>query len=186
MQCRFCLDTEVAPYDRFIQPCDCRGSAQYVHSSCLKRWIRVSPDPQICPVCKESYIEQIVGYEFIPPSTTLTMVLNHTVFCGFLTHYGVLLVNLHSNESRVFFMKFIHTLFQLLYMTTFVRNFQVHGVNNYLNRIVLTYVPMCLFMYSYYLYRIMLHNDIIQCFLITIPMNALWSEHIRVLGLMNQ
>jgi hypothetical protein len=186
MQCRFCLDTEVAPYDVFIQPCDCRGSAQYVHRSCLKRWIRVSPDPQICPVCKESYIEQIVGYEFIPPSTTLTMVLNHTVFCGFLTHYGVILVNLHSNESRVFFMKFIHTLFQLLYITTFVRNFQVHGVNNYLNRIVLTYVPMCLFMYSYYLYRIMLHNDILQCFLITIPMNALWSEHIRVLGLMNQ
>ena len=186
MQCRFCLDTEVTPYDLFIQPCDCRGSAQYVHRSCLKRWIRVSPDPQICPVCNESYIEQIVGYESIPPSTTLTMVLNHTVFCGFLTHYGVILVNLHSNDSRLFFMKFIHTLFQLFYITTFVRNFQVHCVNNYLNRIVVTYVPVCLFMYSYYLYRIMLHNDIIQCFLITIPMNALWSEHIRVLGQMNQ
>jgi len=185
MQCRFCLDTEVAPYDLFIQPCDCRGSAQYVHRSCLKRWIRVSPDPQICPVCNESYIEQIVGYESIPPSTTWTMVLNHTVFCGFLTHYAILLVNLRD-QPMYFSIKFGHTLFQLFYITAFVRNFQVHGLNNYLNRIVLTYVPVCLFMYSYYLYRIMLHNDVIQCFLITIPMNALWSEHIRVLGLMNQ
>ena len=185
MQCRFCLDTEVAPYDVFIQPCDCRGSAQYVHRSCLKRWIRVSPDPQICPVCNESYIEQIVGYESIPPSTTWTMVLNHTVFCGFLTHYGILLVNLRD-QPMFFSIKFGHILFQLFYITAFMRNFHVYSLNNYLNRIVLTYVPVCLFMYSYYLYRIMLHNDVIQCFLITIPMNALWSEHIRVLGQMNQ
>jgi E3 ubiquitin-protein ligase DOA10 len=186
MQCRFCLDTEVSQHDRFIQPCDCRGSAQYVHRSCLKHWMRLSPDPQICPVCNESYIEQIIGYEFIPPSTTWNMILNHTVFCCFLTHYGIILVHLPTPESMVFSMKVVHTLFQLMYITTFAGNFQVNSVNNYLNRLVFTYVPMTLFMYSYYLYRIMAHNDLIHCFLISIPMTTLWSEHLRVLGQMNE
>ena len=35
-QCRFCLES--APVEDLLSPCDCAGSAQYVHRACLRRW----------------------------------------------------------------------------------------------------------------------------------------------------
>lgn len=65
--CRFCLAAGavvVAGLDPLLSPCDCRGSARYVHAACLQRW-REQPASWVgergalratfCPVCLARY-----------------------------------------------------------------------------------------------------------------------------------
>ncbi|KAI8079871.1 uncharacterized protein BX664DRAFT_204036 [Halteromyces radiatus] len=50
-RCTICLNTREGD-TKFIAPCCCRGSVQYVHEQCLKAWILRSPQ---CNVCLEYY-----------------------------------------------------------------------------------------------------------------------------------
>ncbi|ONH98234.1 hypothetical protein PRUPE_7G237300 [Prunus persica] len=36
--CRICLETDAEPGDELISPCMCKGTQQFVHSSCLDHW----------------------------------------------------------------------------------------------------------------------------------------------------
>lgn len=40
MQCRYCLSNDNSPSNKLICPCKCSGSLKYVHSNCLKHWIK--------------------------------------------------------------------------------------------------------------------------------------------------
>lgn len=55
--CWICLSSDDA-HD-FIQPCDCRGTTQYVHESCLLTWLSQSRREMngrfTCPICKFQY-----------------------------------------------------------------------------------------------------------------------------------
>lgn len=48
MQCRICL--EDGDHTTLLSPCNCRGTASYIHQACLDRYIQYYPD-RICRVC---------------------------------------------------------------------------------------------------------------------------------------
>lgn len=52
--CRIC-HCEAEPDQPLISPCLCAGSLQYVHQSCLQRWIK-SSDTKKCELCKYEFI----------------------------------------------------------------------------------------------------------------------------------
>ena len=51
--CRIC-HCEAEPDLPLISPCVCAGSLQYVHQSCLQRWIK-SSDTKKCELCKYEF-----------------------------------------------------------------------------------------------------------------------------------
>jgi hypothetical protein len=58
MECRFCL----MPYEQvnnpLLSPCACKGSAQYVHKLCLRKWRHTTENPDFihrCQICLENY-----------------------------------------------------------------------------------------------------------------------------------
>lgn len=53
--CRFCLDETLQ--EDLITPCNCEGTARYVHLSCLRRWQRevVDERARICQVCRSPF-----------------------------------------------------------------------------------------------------------------------------------
>lgn len=51
--CRIC-HCEAEPDQPLISPCLCAGSLQYVHQSCLQRWIK-SSDTKKCELCKYEF-----------------------------------------------------------------------------------------------------------------------------------
>jgi len=59
--CWVCFATEEdAPREAWVRPCRCRGGTQYVHQSCLNRWIDEkqkgsSTAPVSCPQCNSEY-----------------------------------------------------------------------------------------------------------------------------------
>lgn len=48
-QCRICLDTNDS--NEMISPCLCRGTAKFIHKTCLEEYLRHFPDG-VCTVCK--------------------------------------------------------------------------------------------------------------------------------------
>ena len=52
MTCRICLDED--NLENLIQPCDCTGTAAYVHEECLLNWLKVSKRTD-CEICKFEY-----------------------------------------------------------------------------------------------------------------------------------
>jgi hypothetical protein len=48
--CRICLDSEWC----LISPCDCKGTVQYVHLECLKKWRTISKRFK-CEICNSYY-----------------------------------------------------------------------------------------------------------------------------------
>ena len=50
MQCRICLDEG----GDLLSPCLCRGSASYIHRTCLDQYIQYYPD-RICRVCRTRF-----------------------------------------------------------------------------------------------------------------------------------
>ena len=49
-QCRICLETENP--STMVAPCDCRGTAKYIHTKCLNDYIFHYPD-RLCRVCRQ-------------------------------------------------------------------------------------------------------------------------------------
>ena len=60
-QCRICLASDDT--DSLIAPCDCRGSARWVHRACLDEWRAQERVPRAfthCPTCKFEYQTRVV------------------------------------------------------------------------------------------------------------------------------
>ena len=57
-ECRICFEPE-KPDDPFIHPCACKGTSQYIHTSCLNTWRRSAENREArnrCMECGETYI----------------------------------------------------------------------------------------------------------------------------------
>eukprot|EP00959_Pyramimonas_sp_CCMP1952_P253708 5300428-Pyramimonas_sp.AAC.1 len=45
--CKLCLEASgESELDELVAPCACRGSSQYIHKSCLKKWHRSLGNPE--------------------------------------------------------------------------------------------------------------------------------------------
>ncbi|XP_014681466.1 PREDICTED: uncharacterized protein LOC106821257 [Priapulus caudatus] len=67
--CRICLDGETG--DTLIRPCFCRGTAAWVHRSCLEEWLTIS-DSYECELCQYLYsirVEVKPIYKWKRPAT---------------------------------------------------------------------------------------------------------------------
>ena len=54
--CRICLESDSV--SKLMTPCQCRGTAQYVHRYCLQRWLksRETHKRMKCEICKTYYV----------------------------------------------------------------------------------------------------------------------------------
>lgn len=48
--CRICADTSCEKGDKWIHPCNCKGSLLWCHENCLKTWLKYS-NSQKCSIC---------------------------------------------------------------------------------------------------------------------------------------
>ena len=81
--CRFCYEQETEenteasnPFgiiskekkqiNPLLSPCDCKGSIQYIHKQCLKKWVNKSHQTNIkCSICKSDYTSKRVKRKFV-------------------------------------------------------------------------------------------------------------------------
>jgi E3 ubiquitin-protein ligase DOA10 len=188
MQCRICFEDTVTDKNRLIDPCACSGSSKYIHELCLAYWIRMDPEKnrEECPVCKTTYRILHIKKEQVPSETTLTLfILNRAVIVGSLTQYGVLVMHGRKTYMPVVEAKIAQLFFQLAFHLSYAINNNVRNKEAYRYLLKRSYMPAMILAYLYLSYEVAVYNNVIHCFLLSLIMNLIWREHIRILGLMN-
>ena len=88
MSCRFCFESNSSKKNPMISPCDCKGTAKYVHRDCLLKWqtnTTVDAHRFVCQTCQAPYILPTVEFEKIPfLSATPHALLSPNVFLSTL------------------------------------------------------------------------------------------------------
>ena len=69
MSCRFCFESNSPKKNPLISPCQCKGTAKYVHRDCLLKWqanTTVDAHRFVCQSCQAPYILPTGEFEKIP------------------------------------------------------------------------------------------------------------------------
>ena len=81
--CRICLETDY----NLINPCSCRGSAEFVHTHCLEKWRGLDSDLKkytYCDVCNSKYNTNLVLFTELIPDYNKSL-----LFCFFINPFFV-------------------------------------------------------------------------------------------------
>jgi hypothetical protein len=121
MQCRFCLEIGT----ELISPCKCRGSIQYIHPECRKKWVVVNDEIQkdrlLCSLCKEPLYCNLETLCVIPKKYTLVSVMLFKPFqTALFMYYIIPQFKLYPSQSFNYSIysshAFIHCFYILLYL----------------------------------------------------------------------
>ena len=88
--CRFCLDGTKTLTNPLLDPCECRGSIQFVHKQCLMRWRQqnIERNGEVCLLCNTEYkIPLVTDLEIIPEKQLLYISLDNPIVSNILFHY---------------------------------------------------------------------------------------------------
>ena len=191
-QCRFCLEDTDTVKNPLIEPCVCRGSVQFVHLLCLRRWALLEPDENAynCSICKEPFqINVLPRYETVPPRSLSMLIVDRTALVGLAIHYSVIVfssnltTNVHTLMSQI---KGAQGLFHFIWVWALLHNHRVANPELYREKMVRGLIPLIIATHLFMLVRLFFYNEALYCFMINTIMNFYWKEHIRLIGLVNQ
>lgn len=100
--CRFCLDGGQTPINPLLDPCECKGSIQFVHKQCLIRWrhMNIERNGEVCYVCHTEYkIPLDTDLELIPTHHLLYFTLDSPLLYNIINHYIWLVLRLFVEAS---------------------------------------------------------------------------------------
>lgn len=135
--CRFCLDSRNTPKHRLIEPCQCRGSMRFVHTSCLKKWRTINParNATVCLLCFTPYkVEYVAELEMLPNDNACSSFLLRypIIICGFSNYMAAFHLCLSGYRAQIppLFEQYQYG-FQLLYFFLFYWMWQVKNKKLY-------------------------------------------------------
>lgn len=104
--CRMCFDSAVAPGDRLLSPCQCRGTMKYVHASCLDEWrakSRRTDSARMCEQCGTAYKFRATPVMRLLASRFVRVILSILLLLLLSQALGVMVrVFLQQNEPALF------------------------------------------------------------------------------------
>ena len=121
MECRICFDSTNEP---LISPCKCTGSMQWVHRTCLQKWINIKKDTK-CPVCKENYIinrDETQGFvSYLLGSDTVT-----TIITGFVCMFIINLSFHYRIRPNTIALSFFMIIFGMHYIQVYFEHEEIN------------------------------------------------------------
>lgn len=187
--CRFCLDSEIDKKNPFIEPCECRGSIQYVHVLCLNKWRLLNPtrNGDICFLCLTPYrlaIGEIL--EHLPDEDRFGFFFVRFPFLlwGLVNYIGAIQYSLFQKKDSFFLFEVYQYIFQLIYVCLFLNMWYVRNKSQYWrlwNKKDTYYILALHFLSNYFIHD---HNVYA-----VIPLNACflyyYRHHRRILHAIN-
>lgn len=119
-ECRICFEKSKEP---LINPCKCSGSMEWVHKSCLDKWLHFKKS-NICPVCKSEFVFDTLSQppiakvaSFIVKSEMMTT-LSTIITCLMITYF-CLKYDIRPNTIAICF-------FGLIFGMNYIQEFVGH------------------------------------------------------------
>jgi len=132
------------------------------------------------------YHISVITKEVIPSVTTLSLfILDKAVLIGCFTQYGVLVICGRTGYMPAIEAKIVQFLFQGAFHLSYAINNNVRNKEAYRRLLKTSYMPAMVLSYLYISYEIALKGHVLHCFIMSLIMNLIWREHIRILCLMN-
>jgi hypothetical protein len=187
--CRFCLDTKETKKNSLIEPCDCKGSIQFVHEKCLLRWRRMDPmrNADICLLCMTPYLLLYPGIlETIPDTATISrMLLRFPILLWLTVNYGLLIqLSFQPGMNIADLFQGYQYVFQLLYFLFFWKEWKVRNKALYWqewSHFSTTFLILCQITCNGFIQN--------QYYLAIVPLNGIvgiyWHKHIHILKHLN-
>ncbi len=187
--CRFCLDSKITKMNPLLEPCDCKGSIQFVHEKCLTRWRRIDPSRNgaMCLICLVPYRLLHPGLlEVMPDGVKISlMFLRFPMLLCFVVNYGLMIhisVLKKKDISDVF--EVYQYLFQTVYMALFWKEWAVRNKALYWAHWRQT-STLCL-VFAFILCNTYIHQG---QYLAVLPLNLVlglsWQRHRNILEALN-
>lgn len=190
--CRFCLSSDIEGSNRFLSPCDCKGSMEFIHVKCLNRWryMDFERNGSECQLClavytfvREEDLEVVPkkGYfVFFLTYPGPTLMLYHYIYILALTQPVVL--DFHFLENFYFASQYV---FHLFYFFVFYSEWRVKNKRLYLNTVKKTVLPM---LTAFHVFGFLLFHQGMYFMgpLLTFLLGLYWQTHILTLHIVNR
>jgi hypothetical protein len=188
-QCRFCLEND--SIKNLLSPCDCKGSAKYVHNDCLVKWTEAKPETgHICNSCGIE-CERIIDEDI---ETITLMFKNNVLFIKnpytmiYTTHWVCywLYTLLYPGYSYYILYSVYQFLFHSVYLLYFsyilsrVKNIERYALYWLLTPRITIFITHIYFIYTFP------HAVYIGGFGSNICIFAYFYEHYRVVCMLNK
>lgn len=191
-ECRFCFEPERTSADPLIEPCPCKGSVQFVHWLCLKRWVQLNPQANghACTICRLPFqaavfpgLEQVYGPDFA------IFCLRHTYVTTSVISYVLIGWNYQAGElARWELFRSGCLLSQLWYAFCLTIVWRVRNKELYRRFARASRLPWLLSVHVYSLSSILWspgESHYICMVLIYLVLQMYWVEHMALLSKIN-
>ena len=188
--CRFCLDSADTKRNPLIDPCECRGSVQFVHERCLMKWRRINPsrNAEFCLICLTPYqMKQLLALEHIPDQNKLVFLfLRFPILPWFATNY-IMIFHLSLGREKTVFGLFVpyQYIFQIVYFFLFYLVWNVRNPRMYWQH--WRNIGSLYMVFLYLGVNLLMHCGLYGMILpINLFLALLWQRHLHILTLMNE
>jgi hypothetical protein len=136
--CRFCLETSHRANNPLLEPCNCKGSVQFVHKICLNRWRGIDPvRNDICNLCRTPYI--FIAKQMLEELPPVHSWLNFSLSYPYIPFIAVVYLWIFhqamgkrgTDPFQIDLFPYYQVLFHLVYAVFFLRNFHVKHPERY-------------------------------------------------------
>ncbi len=199
-QCRFCFesDEEEDATNPLVDPCDCKGSARYVHWNCLRRWAHTNPNlnGRHCKVCNAAFhVNLFPTLEVIPEEggvSLSSLILEYTTMTTLVLQFLYTLAHvklsdgaLSDGEAWQLILQ-MQSVIHVLYSICFAMNWRVQNRKIYMALVQHSRIPHTLLAHAGALYFIVAYQSVWMCIVTHALLSRYWVEHKRVLIFMNR
>ncbi len=183
MQCRFCLEEAETSENPLIEPCNCKGTARFIHTICINRWIATNPTENgyCCNVCLGEFDLPVSEFfEVIPRNRRLTVLfLENIHYVGGAIHAVAVILSYPSNHL------YIAALMHTGYILAATSNIRINNVKIYWSVFLKSRAPAVIFLYIYFCCRISAIHPLLWCLYTYILDNTFWKHHVTILRQVN-
>jgi hypothetical protein len=188
--CRFCLEGTKTQENPLQDPCECKGSIQFVHKLCLMRWRlqNIERNGEVCLLCHTQYkIPLDLDLELIPEKQFLYILLDHPVVSNATLHYTWFVVRLFDERSHSFLSDygFFQLLNHSLLAVLLVRRVKVNNWARYIQRWTEEY-RWTIFLFHLVVYMAQLFGSPgLSLCVSNFLMQIYWKIHVQILAEIN-
>jgi hypothetical protein len=190
--CRFCLDGTKTPTNPLLDPCECRGSIQFVHKQCLMRWRQqdIERNGEVCLLCNTEYkIPLVTDLESIPEKQLIYIYLDNPIVSNMLAHYVWVLVGLFSESIPGYRHIGYYSSFQLcnhtLLVTLLIQRTKIQNWQRYLQKWSMEYRWLICIFHGAVLFSSLFGSSELSYCVSNCILQVYWKIHLDILDEIN-
>ena len=182
-QCRFCLEEADKPDNPLLEPCNCKGTARFIHSLCLNRWIATNPTENgyRCNVCLGEFdLPDSDFFEVIPRNKRLSVLfLENIHYVGGTIHAVALVLPYQPNHF------YIGGVLHTTYILAAVSNMRINNIKIYWHAFLRSRALAVVLLHLYFAFRVNAINPLLWCIYVYMLDSSFWRHHVAILRQIN-